>query len=63
MAFSLRPTCVKCGTERFEWHWYLPDQFVKGMVAINAPQSNEEHLLLSCENCGWSFPMKPKDAS
>lgn len=66
-AFTLRPSCAKCGTERFAWRWLLPsppDVFTAatgpyGTMPFLDPR---EHLRLNCENCGWILNMEVKDA-
>jgi hypothetical protein len=63
-AFTMRPECRKCGTDRFDWQWLLPSRLAHDQMAratLVPPAPPEEHLRLTCRNCGWVLDMATKD--
>lgn len=64
--FNLRASCDKCGGIMFRWsYWPDTSRMPQDPLAWknDAPLSPQEHLRLTCANCGWRFAMKTKDAA
>ena len=66
-SYTNRPDCPKCGGVVFKVNWWpntsSQPQTVMAWQNGDAPLTPREHLRHTCDRCGWTFAMQPKDAT